>query len=338
MAKIALIYLLDSSKAKLPEHFGMKMAAEKFVHTYDSVLKDCSLSKLAYTDSTAYCLRFFKKPFNTELVVVVKDLDHHGRSNLSDTCRRQAAEILEVKDDSLFFHAEYQNRAMWLPRGVQKQEFTNLVTSFSGSSNISLADMPRLDTPDSWIMNHPQGFITGSKNENDFIRGLILYALGMAYHLHFSNALNRLSFGADVGGDQLNALMQDTYRFKALYYFQNPVLPAHRRDYAEYRHLAQSMNFDTLEPDLDRKLNDIVNLLSIRNGRASISSGVEQLQSGTRQRQLRYEEEGRGGRRFGTLALVILLFMVGIGSLFLFEYGLDDARTVVEKWISGAMD
>ncbi|OMH38820.1 hypothetical protein [Motiliproteus sp. MSK22-1] len=336
MAKIALIYLLDSSKAKLPEHFGMKMAVEKFVHTYDSVLKDCALSKLAYTDSTAYCLRFFKKPFNTELVIVVKDLDHQGRSNLSETCRQQAAEILEVTNDSLFFHPDYQNRAMWLPRGVQKQEFTNLLTSFSGASNISLADMPRLDTPDSWIMNHPQGFITGSKNENDFIRGLILYTLAMSYHLHFSHFLNRLSFGSDAGGDQLNALLQDSYRFKALYYFQNPVLPACRQDRSVYRHLAQSMDFDQLGAELDGKRVDIVSLIGIRQGRATISSGaeVDRLNPGIRQRQVRYEEENHGGRRFATAVMVILLFLLGITGLFLFEYGIDDAQQMVEQWIS----
>ena len=43
MAKIALFYLLDPAKAKLPENFGIKLAADNLIHGFDSVMRDwCS--------------------------------------------------------------------------------------------------------------------------------------------------------------------------------------------------------------------------------------------------------------------------------------------------------
>ncbi len=262
MAKIALFFLLD--RARMPENFGMKLSIEATAPLYDTLIRDCRLTKLPFSDSCAFCLRLFHQPFNTDLLIIVKDLDSHSGSNILASCSQQAAEVLDIKADQPFYHGGYLARAMWLPRGVQKQEFSHMLNGFSTHNAADPSDLPRLDSRGSWIMNHPDGFIFGSKNEADFVRGLLLYGLGMAYHYQFSQALNRLSLASGSNAEQLRRLLEDIYRFQGQYYFSNPVRPSERQDSLEYLHLTNSLGLQQLQQQLELKTRQLSALVGLR--------------------------------------------------------------------------
>ncbi|MCW8886241.1 MAG: hypothetical protein OQK12_13470 [Motiliproteus sp.] len=267
MAKIALFFLLD--RTSLPDNFGMKLSVEGTAPFYDSVMRDISLTKLAYTESTAYCLRFFKKPFAKDVLVIVKDLEYHTGGKIVESCCKQAEEILKYKSDKLFYHEEYLYRAMWLPRGVQKHEFETLVRSFSGKSDVDISKLSRLDSRGSWIMDHPDGYIFGTKNENDFLRSVVLYSLAMSFHQSLSDAINRLSLAMSTQGDQLPSMLKDVARFSGSYYFRNPVKTGARADNREYDHLAKRFHFAEMEQMLAAKVSNATSLINLRHSESS---------------------------------------------------------------------
>lgn len=253
MAKVAVFFLLD--KGRLPENFGMNISMETAAPLYETVSRNCSLTKLVYSDSTAYCLHMFKKPYNTDILVIVKDLEHHSGGNLLEKCRYQAEQILEHKSaDGNFYHQDYAFRAMWLPEGVAKQEFHTLVRSFSGGTEVNIEQMPRLAFPSGWILQHPDGFVVGTKNEADFLRTLLLYALGISYHFQLSRGLKNLSQAAATRGDLLSRVIQDQYQFLAQCYFQNPVIASKRSSYDQYEHLTGLLGLNRLVGELEAKL------------------------------------------------------------------------------------
>ncbi len=314
MAKIALMFMLD--KASLPENFGMKVSVESTASFYDVLLRDVSLTKLAYPDCTAYCLRLFRKPFAVDMLIVEMDLEYHSRDNIARSCRAKAAEILKVKEDQPFFHPDYLHRAMWLPRGVAREEFSTMVASFSGQSNVDPDQLPRLDGRDSWIMSHPDGFILGSKNESDFLRGLVLYSTAMAYQLQLRDFTGRLSQAASTASEQLPGYVRDISRFMAWCYFSNPIQPAARQSWAEYAHLAGNMRFDELEQQLSSKIRYCESLTASAGSDSAPVAGLSApLLSEPRYDSNNASKES-GSRVFNWLLLLVILVGAGVGLLF----------------------
>ncbi|MEH6626915.1 MAG: hypothetical protein V7739_10740 [Motiliproteus sp.] len=333
MAKIALFFLLEHTS--LPENFGMKLSTESTASLYDNVMRDISLTKLAYTESTAYCIRLYKKPYNRDVLVIVKDLDYHTGGNLVDSCCKQAAKILEYKGTKPFYHEDYLYRAMWLPRGVQKHEFDTMVNSFSGNADVEAGRLARLNSRGSWIMDHPDGYIFGSKNETDFLRSLVFYSLAMANNHHLSDSLNRLSNAMGTRGDQVEGMLSDIQRFKGSYYFRNPVKPSQRMDYCEYEHLAQRFKFAEIEQMLADKLQAATALLQLSHSGADHS--LHHRASKTMKADKRYastsadshSEPSSNFSRMLMVAILLVALLAGAAALFL---GGDETAQLIRGW------
>lgn len=267
-AKVALFFLLDSSKAATPQNYGMQLPIQKIAPLYDSLNSTCRFAKMSFPDSTVYGLSYFKKPFHVDMLVVVKELENFSYNTITSQCQAQLAKILNVKEQ--FFHADYLHRALWLPRGLQKQEFINLVSLYSGDPEPKLESVSRLDAKDYWVMNWREGFIFGGRNEADFSRSLALYGLGMAYHRVMSKAVNQLAQAADAGGDALMGLKVEAGRFRAQYHFDNPVRPSHGELSEVYRHMVGSLRLPAVKAEFDHKLEDVTALTQLKQNRSRL--------------------------------------------------------------------
>ena len=339
MAKIALFFLLDSTS--LPDNFGMKLSVESTAPFYDPVMRDIRLTKLAYTESTAYCLRLFKKPFAKDVLVIVKDLEYHTGGKIVESCCRQAEEILKFKSDKPFYHEEYLYRSMWLPRGVQKHEFETLVNSFSGKSDIDIGKLCRLDSRGSWIMDHPDGYIFGTKNENDFLRSVVFYALAMSYHHTLSDAANRLSLAMCTPGEQLVTMLRDVARFNGSYYFRNPVKAGARADAREYDHLVKRFNFTEMEQILASKVASATTLVNLRHSESGHAPVPHAHPADAMAAEVRYPREAPPQQRqssgFGRW-LLILLLLVAIAGGAMVLLGSEDPVQMLQQLMGHSND
>ena len=267
-AKVALFFLLDGSKAATPQNYGMQLPIQKVAPLYDSLNATCRFAKMSFPDSTVYGLSYFKKPFHVDMLVVVRELENFSYNTITSQCQAQLGKILNVKEQ--FFLGDYLHRALWLPRGLQKQEFVNLVGLYSGDAEPKLDKVSRLDARDYWVMNWREGFIFGGRNEVDFSRSLALYGLGMAYHRVMSKAVNQLAQAADSGGDALLGLKVDAARFRAQYHFDNPVRASHTELAEVYEHLGQALRLVPLKSEFDRKLESITQLINLKQSRSRL--------------------------------------------------------------------
>ncbi len=276
VAKVALFFLLDSSKARVPENYGKQVPVQKVAPFYDSLSQACNFSKLNFPDSTAYALSLFKKPYTTDIMVVVRDLGNATRSQLINSSRQQLAQVLNVGSER-FHLVDYQYRALWLSKGVQRQEFVHMLESFSGELNADPDLLPRMDAQDYWLMNHDQGFIFGGKNEDDFTRAIIFFALAQAYHYQFGLQINRLSASSEQSVEALMGLRLEALRFRAHYFFGNPVKPGDSDAFATYAHIIRSLDLVPVEQELARKINDIGNLVQAKQARAQAPGATESV-------------------------------------------------------------
>lgn len=269
--KVALFFLLDSSKAATPQNYGMQLPVQKVAPLYDSLNSSSRFAKMSFPDSTVYGFSFFNKPFQTDMLVVLKDLRHGGRKTLESQCRVQLAKLLNVSE--AFYYEAYLHQALWLPRGLQKQEFLHNLSMATGEAEPNLEGVTRKYLGDSWVMNYRKGYIFGGKNEADFSRSLALYGLGLAYQRQLTVLSNRLALTSGLGGDQLSGAKLDAYAFSAQYLFDNPVLPAHN-DIAEgYQHITQGLQLERLESQCRKKIADLSELVKIKQSRDQIEGG-----------------------------------------------------------------
>ncbi len=335
MAKIALFFLLD--RTSLPDNFGMKLSVDTTVPLYDNLMRDISLTKLAYTDSTAYCIQLYKKPFNRDVLVIVKDLEYHTGGNLVESCCKQAAQILTYKGDKPFYHEDYLYRAMWLPRGVQKHEFETLVNSFSGKTDVEPSKLSRLNSRGSWIMDHPDGYIFGSKNENDFLRSVVLYSLAMANHHHLSDSINRLSNAVGTQGEQVVGMLRDINRFKGSFYYRNPVKPSERMDHGEYEHLACRFRFSELEEMLTDKMQAATTLLQLSH-EGSDQGRVHHSNPMKAEQRYAPHREAKESSNFGRLMIILLVLGVLIAGVVALVFGGEDTTQLIQSWLGSVVD
>ncbi len=244
-AKVALFFLLDSSKAAAPQNYGMQLPVQKVAPLYDSLNASSRFAKMSFPDSTVYGFSFFKKPYQTDMLVVLKDLDNSNRKAFESQCHAQLKKLLNVQEP--FFYADYVHQALWMPRGLQKQEFINQLCLATGQAEPDLEGVTRMYFGDNWVMNYRKGYIFGGKSETEFSRSLALYGLGLAYHRQMTLMTNRLAHSADLGGDQLTGAKLEASNFIAHFLFDNPVRPAHLDIYESYQHIAQGLKLDVVE-------------------------------------------------------------------------------------------
>ncbi len=318
-AKVALFFLLDSSKASAPENYGMQLPVQKVAPLYDSLNATSRFSKMNFPDSTVYGFSFFKKPHQIEMLVVLKDLDSSGRKTFDDHCHAQVAKLLNVTE--AFYYADYQHRALWFPRGLQKQEFLQRLSLATGESEPDLEGVTRKYIGDSWVMNYRRGFIFGGKSETELSRSLALYGLGLAYHRQMSLLTNHLAKSAELGGTQLDVVCLDASAFCAGYLFDNPVRPAHADNFLSYQHITQGLNLADVEQQLRKKLADLCQLAQIKRNREHAEGGwSEMFRSENRKPGVAKSQpkttSSAAGLRNSVLALVVgVVLTVGLLSL-----------------------
>jgi hypothetical protein len=269
--KVALFFLLDSRKAVMPQNYGMQLSVPKVAPLFDSLNTSSRFAKMNFPDSTVYGFSYFNKPFKTEMLVVLRDLRHGGRKALEAQSSAQLAKLLKV--DEAFYYDAYVHQVLWMPRGLQKQEFLSNLTMATGEGEPNLEGVTRKYLSDSWVMNYRRGYIFGGKSETDFCRSLALYGLGMAYHRQLSMITDRLAQAAELGGDQLSGAKLDAYRFSSNFLFDNPVRPAHNDIADIYQHIAQGLSLDQVESQFRKKLNDLSQLVKIKQSREQIAGG-----------------------------------------------------------------
>ncbi len=269
--KVALFFLLDSGKTLMPQNYGMQLSVQKVVPLYDSLNASSRFAKMNFPDSTVYGFSYFSKPLQTDMLVVLRDLRHGGRKALETQCRAQLAKLLNV--DEAFYYDAYVHQVLWMPRGLQKQEFLHYLSMATGEGEPNLEGVTRKYLSNSWVMNYRRGYIFGGKSEPDFCRSLALYGLGMAYHRQLSMISDRLAQSAELGGDLLSSTQLDAYRFSSHYLFDNPVRPAHNNIADIYQHVTQGLALERLESQFRKKLSDLSTLLSIRQGHDQSSGG-----------------------------------------------------------------
>ncbi len=317
--KVALFFLLDSSKATTPQNYGMQLQVQKLAPLYESLNSSSRFAKMSFPDSTVYGFSFFNKPFQTDVLVVLKDLSHGGRKNLEKHCHAQLAKLLGV--DEPFYYSEYLHQALWLPRGLQKQEFLNNLSIATGNAEPSLEGVTRKYLGDGWVMNYRRGYIFGGKSEVDFSRSLALYGLGLAYHRQLSMLTDRLAQSSELGGDQLSGAQLDAYRFSSQYLFDNPVRPSHTDISESYQHIVQGLSLDRLESQFRKKLDDLSQLVLIKQGRAQIEPGWTGMFRGEHRKpedeQLKVKPKekertpGPGNQRLAWIVLAVGVLLAG---------------------------
>ncbi|WP_421869537.1 hypothetical protein [Motiliproteus sp.] len=270
--KVGLFFLLNTDKAKAPSDFGMNMPVSSIAPLYESLEENCRFTKVSYSDCTVYGLSYFSKPYQTDMLVVVRDMDSIGRKHLETQCAFQIAEMLSLNEPA--HYGEYLHQAIWLPRGLQKQEFLNKLNHASGDPEPNLDGVTRKYMGSNWSMNYHRGFIFGGKQEASFARSLVLYGLGLAYHFQLSAMINRLSQMTTLGGDQLNRTQLDVQRFCAQYLFDNPVRARHHEQFENYQLIVKTLDLPRLEQQLRKKMQDLQRLGELKSSRESIEGGL----------------------------------------------------------------
>lgn len=266
MAKVALFFVLE--KPTLPDNFGIHVSLQAIAPFYESIVRDASITKLIYSDFTAYNFRFFRKPFQTDILVIVRDFDHLNSAEIEETCRKDARSVLELGPNKNFDLIAFTQRALWLPKAVTRQEFNGLAKQFTKTADVDLEKLVAEDTNSGWLMSHPDGFLMGSKNEGDFLRVMAFNAMAMAYQFRLEEGLSRLSIGASAGS-QLPRLCEDLSRFQCQYCFYSPFSNSASRNAAidthEYSIIAKHLNLPSLLTELDHKVTQALNLLTSRS-------------------------------------------------------------------------
>lgn len=306
--KVGLFFLLDGDKAKAPTDFGMNLPVSSIAPLYHSLEENCRFSKVNYSDCTVYGLSYFSKPFQTDMIVVVKDMDRIGRKHFETQCAFQVSEMLSTKES--VHHPDYLHQAIWMPRGLQKQEFLNTLTLASGDSEPNLDGVTRKYMGSNWSMNYNRGFIFGGKQEPSFARSVALYGLGLAYHFQLNSMLNKLSQMSSLGGDQLNRAQLDVQRFLTQYLFDNPVRSKHHEQFDNYQVIVKTLELDSLEQQLRKKLRDLQQLAELKRRRDTIEGDLG-ITSGPRPTvETGSTDERRKNGGGNTLTLAALLAVV----------------------------
>ncbi|RDE19742.1 hypothetical protein DV711_12755 [Motiliproteus coralliicola] len=307
--KVGLFFLLNTDKAKAPADFGMNLPVSSVAPLYESLEENCRFTKVNYPDCTVYGLSYFSKPYQTDIMVVVRDMDSIGRKHLETQCAFQISEMLSLNEP--VHYGEYLHQAIWMPRGLQKQEFLNTLTHASGDPEPNLDGVTRKYTGSNWSMNYHRGFIFGGKQEACFARSLALYGLGLAYHFQLNSMINRLSQMTSLGGDQLNRAQLEVQRFCAQYLFDNPVRSRHHEQYENYQLIVKTLDLQTLEQQLRKKLQDLQRLAELKSGRESIEGGLGLAAESRPVPEARNGNGDQAGGRGGTkLVLAALLGVV----------------------------
>jgi hypothetical protein len=316
--KVALFFLLDSSKASAPQNYGMQLPVQKVAPLYDSISASSRFAKMSFPDSTVYGFSFFKKPYQTDMLVVLKDLNNSNRKTFEAQCHAQLVKLLNIQEP--FYFADYVHQSLWMPRGLQKQEFLNQLCLATGESEPDLDGVTRKYIGANWVMNYRKGYIFGGKSEADYCRSLALYGLGLAYHRQMALITNRLAHSADLSGEQLNAVKLEASSFMAHYLFDNPVLPAHIDTYNSYQHIAQGLNLDAVEQQFRKKLADLSQLAATKSskGQADGSWGDAfraEKRKPSEAKQPTQKNPANGGRNLVLAVVATALITVGLLSL-----------------------
>ncbi len=333
MAKLALFFVLE--KPTLPDNFGIKMSLPAIAPFYESIGRDGSVTKLNFSESTAYNFRFFRKPFQTDILVVVRDFDYHSSADLEAACRKDARGILEVAPNKTFDLEAQVQRALWLPKGVTRQEFNTLVSQFSKTSGVDPEHLVREDTDGGWMMSHPDGFLLGSKNESDFLRAAAFNALAMAYKQQSATSINRLSTVAATGGAQLAKLCEDVSRFQCQYAYQSPLETMKQSAHKEYKLLATHLGVPTLLDELKAKTNQGLCLLQSRllsTGQVDdfgAQPSSQKAQASSAKPMVFKEAESKPVSRI-MLAIVIL----GVAAAAFYFTSTDAGQRQMDDWLS----
>ena len=274
-AKVAQFFLLDQERVKAPSDYGMKLPVASVAPFYEVLEESCSFTKISYSNCTVFSFGFFDKANRTHLLAVVRDQDHNSRSLFESKCRARVAELLNT--DEACYDNDYMHMAVWMPRGLKKQEFLDILARASGEPEPNLEGVSRKYLGNTWVMNYHRGYLFGGNHEMEFARTLALYGLGLAYHHRLSGMINRLSKVAGLGGDQLTGALLDIQRFQTQYLFDNPVLGSDEELHQSYHQIVKGLGLDSLERQLRTKQDDLMRLVDIKRSRDSIEGGLGQL-------------------------------------------------------------
>ncbi|MEH6651381.1 MAG: hypothetical protein V7707_15245 [Motiliproteus sp.] len=332
-AKVALFFLLDTTKAAAPQNYGMQLPVQKVAPLYDSLNASSRFAKMSFPDSTVYGFSFFKKPHQVDMLVVLRDLSHSSRKIFQAQCQAQLAKLLNVNINEAFHYNDYVHQALWLPRGLQKQDFLSHLCLATGEAEADLDDVSRKYLGDTWVMNYRKGFIFAGKNEADFSRSLALYGLGLAYHRQMSLMTNRLAHSADLGGDASSSIQQEVGSFMAQCLFDNPVRPAHLDTFACYEHIVKGLGLPLVEQQLRKKLNDLVQLGTLKRGREQLGGAGLGESLHTEERQSKEPKVEANTRQSTSARRVVLGVVVGV----LITVGLlslsAEPLALVQQWL-----
>lgn len=331
-AKVALFFLLDSSKASAPQNYGMQLPVQKVAPLYDSLNASSRFAKMSFPDSTVYGFSFFKKPYQTDMLVVLKELSNSNRKTFESQCQAQLAKLLKTQGP--FHYADYVHQALWMPRGLQKQDFLNQLSLATGEAEPDLEGVSRKYTGNSWVMNYRKGYIFGGKSESEFSRSLALYGLGLAYHRQMTLMTNQLAHAADQDGDKMNSARLDASHFIAHYLFDNPVRPAHLDIYESYAHIVKELNLTAVELQFRNKLTDLSQLMTIQQSREQLdNSWSNMLRSDSRKPSANAAKAPKEERHSSNYRNVVLALVAGV----LISVGLlslsQEPLSVLQQWL-----
>lgn len=334
MAKIALFFVLE--KPTLPDNFGIKMSMPSVAPFYESISRDSNITKLNYSGCTAYNFRFFRKPFQTDVLLILKDYDYHTSSDIEENCRRDARGVLDIAPDKDFEDKTYTQRAMWLPKGVTRQEFNNLTAHFSKTTEVDPDNLTREDIPGGWMMMHPDGFILGSKSESDFLKAAACYAISLALQKQSKESIERLSLAAATAGSQLPRLCEDISRFQCQYGFKNPLDTVLRSDAVEFHLLAGKLAVPELLQELNDKVSQAIHLMQSRlMGKGQIDDlepfSADSESGHSNRRKMAKTDEGQSNHFSRTILAIVILAVAGSVT---YLVGTDAGQKQWHSWTS----
>jgi hypothetical protein len=328
-SKVALYFLLDSTKAHNPQNYGMQLPVQQVASLYESLNGSCRFAKMSFPDSTVYGFSFFNKPFQTDMLVVLKDLNNLNQKKLVSQCQTQLAKLLNTQGP--FYYANYLHRAVWMPRGLQKQEFINQLCLATGESEPDLEGVARQYLGDTWLMNYHQGYIFGGKHEPEFNRSLALYGLGLAYHRQLSLLVSRMALAAESGEEAQSGVKLDAARFAAQFLFDNPVRPAHQQEFRSYQHIVRGLQLEGLELQFRKKLADLMQLGQVKSAQQQLEGGWSDIfhrdQRKTAAAKPSAAASSRGLRNLVIGVIVGTLVAVGLLTLS------SDPLALVQSWL-----
>lgn len=330
MAKVALFFVLE--KSTLPDNFGINVSLPAIAPFYESIARDASITKLNYSDFTAYNFRFFRKPFQTDILVIVRDFDHLNSADIETTSSNDARSILELAPNKDFELPAYTQRALWLPKAVTRHEFKGLAAQFTKTPDVDLEKLVAEDTSGGWLMSHPDGFLMGSKSETDFLRVMAFNAMAMAYQVRLEEGLNRLSIGAATANSQLSRLCEDLSRFQCQYCFISPFENTTTRnvtiDIYEYGIIAKRLNVPDLLTELDHKVIQSLNLLESR----SISKDEIKEEANSKRSKEKMVASSRDSTTINRLLIAFVIIVIGYAAFHFI--GTDQGREQFDAWVS----